>query len=214
MSILDNLKAKFGSKNQVGAVQQKSGKANDVQQYLEPRFSTQEDVIKYIKNVPDGITFIHGKAGSGKTHIIRQLQCMVLGCKVLTPTNLASSLYFNGSTLHSFFYGGFDNLEEGFQNPLNISYRLLDQKLASRIRGVSLLVIDEISMVRADTLEMANAVLQNVMKNNKPFGGIPVVLVGDLFQLPPIVESEATRAYLQQEYGGIYFFIVTSFGII
>lgn len=173
--------------------------------YIEPTGSSQEQVLDYLKMKPKGITFIHGKAGCGKTYTIRKIVDMVQGCQVLTPTNLAATLYKNARTLHSFFYGAFDDLEEGYQNPLNLSAERCDL-FAHRIRQIAMLIIDEISMVRADTFEMMNAICQKGMGNTLPFGGIPVVVVGDLFQLPPIVSDEAVLAYLKREYGGIYFF--------
>ena len=173
--------------------------------HIEPIGSSQEQVLDYLKTKPKGITFIHGKAGCGKTYTIRKIVDMVPGCQVLTPTNLAATLYKNARTLHSFFYGAFDDLEEGFQNPQNLSAERCDL-FAHRIRQITMLIIDEISMVRADTFEMMNAICQKGMGNTLPFGGIPVVVVGDLFQLPPIVSEEAVLAYLKREYGGIYFF--------
>ncbi len=69
-----------------------------------------------------------------------------------------------------------------------------------------MLVFDEISMVRSDTFEMMEQICRKAKGNNLPFGGIPVVLVGDLFQLPPVVSENAVYEYLLKEYGGIYFF--------
>ena len=71
-----------------------------------------------------------------------------------------------------------------------------------------MLIIDEVSMVRADLFEMMNQICQKALNSDLPFGGVPVVLVGDLFQLPPIVSEDAVLEYLQKEYGGIYFSIV------
>ena len=173
--------------------------------YIEPKGCTQEEVLNYLHNAPNGITFIHGKAGCGKTYLIKKIEISVAGCQVLTPTNLAASLYKNARTLHSYFYGGFDKLDEGFQNPNNLNDGRCDL-FASRIRNLSMLIIDEISMVRVDTFEMMNQICQKCKGNNHPFGGIPVVLVGDMFQLPPIVSDEAVLLYLKKEYGGIYFF--------
>ena len=173
--------------------------------YIEPKGCTQEDAFKYLQNSPQGITFIHGKAGCGKTYLIQKVESFIGGCQVLAPTNLAASLYKNGKTLHSFFYGGFDDLDEGFQDPHNLT----DERcalLAPRISQVRMLVIDEISMVRADTFEMMNQICQRCKRNELPFGGIPVIVVGDMFQLPPIVSEEAVLAYLKKEYDGIYFF--------
>ena len=173
--------------------------------YIEPKCSTQEEVYNYLTGSPSGITFVHGKAGCGKTYLINRITQKVQGCQVLVPTNLAASLYKGARTMHSFFYGAFDNLDEGYQNPENIT----SGKVASirhSLIGIKLLVIDEISMVRADLFEMMNQICQKALENTLPFGGIPVVLVGDLFQLPPIVSDDAVYEYLKREYGGIYFF--------
>lgn len=173
--------------------------------YIEPKCSTQEEVYNYLTGSPSGITFVHGKAGCGKTYLINRITQKVQGCQVLVPTNLAASLYKGARTMHSFFYDAFDNLDEGYQNPENIT----SGKVASirhSLVGVKLLVIDEISMVRADLFEMMNQICQKALENTLPFGGIAVVLVGDLFQLPPIVSDDAVYEYLKREYGGIYFF--------
>ena len=166
---------------------------------------TQEDVLKYLKEIPSGITFVHGKAGCGKTYLIKKLVTEVGGCQVLTPTNLAASLYQGARTIHSFFYGGLDDLAEGYNDPQNLTDAKTDP-FCIKLKGIRLLIIDEISMVRADLFEMMNQICQKALNNQKPFGGIPVVLVGDMFQLPPIVSENAVLEYLKHEYGGIYFF--------
>lgn len=167
--------------------------------------SSQEEVLNYLRAIPSGITFVHGKAGCGKTYLINRLVSEVSGCQVLTPTNLAASLYKGARTLHSFFHGALDNLDEGYQNPQNLSPSR-SMGIALRLQGIRMLIFDEISMVRSDFFEMMNQICQNALSSKKPFGGIPVVLVGDLFQLPPIVSEDAVFDYLKIEYGGIYFF--------
>ena len=168
---------------------------------------TQDDVLKYLRNVPAGITFVHGKAGCGKTTLIKKLVSEISGCQILTPTNLAASLYHGARTMHSFFNGALDDLDEGYQNPQNLTPITMD-KFNSRcnLRAFSMLIIDEISMVRADLFEMMNQICQKALGNDNPFGGMPIVVVGDMFQLPPIVSDDAVLEYLKQEYGGIYFF--------
>lgn len=173
--------------------------------YVPPVGATQQDVIDYLSKRPKGMTFVHGKAGCGKTYLIRQIESKVHGCQVLTPTNLASSLYANARTLHSFFWKGFDKLEEGFQNPDNID-QLKARAMAQELDGVSMLIFDEVSMIRSDTFEMMSRLCQMAKGDSRPFGDIPVVMVGDLFQLPPVVADAAVNDYLMQEYGGIYFF--------
>lgn len=167
--------------------------------------TTQSDVLNYLSTIPSGITFVHGKAGCGKTTLIKQLVSQISGCQVLAPTNLAASLYKGARTIHSFFYGALDSLDEGYQNPDNLSFGNTNA-FRMILSGVKMLIIDEISMVRADLFEMMNQICQKAFGNTKPFGGIPIVVVGDMFQLPPIVSDDAVMDYLKVEYGGIYFF--------
>lgn len=167
--------------------------------------STQQQVLDYLRGKPQGMTFVHGKAGSGKTYLIRQIESGVAGCLVLAPTNLAASLYRFGQTFHSYFWRAFDKLDEGYQNPANLSEQSA-RSMASALRNVRLMVIDEISMVRADTLQMIDAICRMALGEDKPFGGIPTVFVGDLFQLPPVADDPAVSLYLEHEYGGLYFF--------
>ena len=174
-------------------------------EHVEPVGSTQQDVLDYLRNRPSGITFVHGKAGCGKTYLIRQIEKSVAGCQVLVPTNLAATLYKKARTIHSYFWSSFDQLEEGFQNPDALTEAKVAQT-AVQLSGVSMLVIDEISMVRADTFEMMDRICRLGLKSDRPFGGLPIVAVGDLFQLPPVVNDTAVEQYLRQEYGGIYFF--------
>ena len=167
--------------------------------------SSQEDVLNFLRGIPSGITFVHGKAGCGKTYLINRLVSQIAGCQVLTPTNLAASLYRGARTIHSYFYGALDNLDEGYQDPANLDSSKVF-KVGSSLKAIRMLVIDEISMVRSDLFEMMNQICQRALNNNLPFGGIPLVVVGDLFQLPPIVSDDAVLEYLNNEYGGVYFF--------
>ena len=209
MSIFDNL---FGKKRK-----QKNGKATPGSKEdlsVSEEFNlppdgaltdTQQDVLDYLTNNPQGITFVHGKAGCGKTWLIRQIESSVSGCQVLAPTNLAASLYHSARTLHSFFYGAFNDINEGIQNPATLDPSKTS-KIAAVLHGVNLLVFDEVSMIRSDTFEMMNRICRMVRGSSLPFGGIPVVVVGDLFQLPPVVSDDAIYKYLLREYGGVNFF--------
>ena len=152
------------------------------------------------------ITFIQGKAGSGKSYLVKELRKILGVDEILCPTNLAKQVYGNAAkTIHSFFFTEFDPIEEGFQNPKEYDHVRNDGFLG-KILLTRVIVIDEVSMVRCDLLEMIHKILSTVLGNNLPFGGIKIILVGDMFQLPPIVESEETLKYLKREYGGIYFF--------
>lgn len=174
--------------------------------YIEPVGCSQEEVLEYLRGTPAPLTFIHGKAGCGKTTLLKKIEAEMPRCQILAPTNLARSMYRRAYTIHSYFYGAFDPLENGYQDPANASKAAITVGVALRLTDIDLLVIDEISMVRADVFEMMSALLSHARDDDRPFGGVPVVVVGDLFQLPPVVEDPAVEEYLRDEYGGIYFF--------
>lgn len=173
-----------------------------------PSFSghSQDDVFNFLTAIPQGITFVHGKAGCGKSFLIKKIAKAVPGCRIVTPTNLAASLYPHAATYHSFLYKALDDVADGYQNPDNLAGRIIPQNIEESIRSMTMLIVDEVSMVRADALEMIHRIFCKVMASTEPFGGIPVVLVGDLFQLPPVVADATTYEYLIEEYGGIHFF--------
>ena len=156
------------------------------------------------------ITFIQGKAGTGKSYLIKELVNILGIDEILCPTNLAKQVYekdynVSAKTIHSFFYREFDDIDEGFQNPNEYDY-VRNEDFISEIHSKNIIVIDEVSMVRSDLLEMIHKILSTAMGNDLPFGGIKIILVGDMFQLPPVVESDETLKYLNNEYGGAYFF--------
>lgn len=166
----------------------------------------QQRIIDACRYNPAPITIIQGKAGSGKSFMVKELLKNLSSAVVLTPTNMAKSVYGNvAQTYHSFFWGEFDDLEEGFQNVRNYRFKNFD-RCVRNIQNAHILILDEISMVRADFFEMMNVICQSVKRSSLPFGGIPIILVGDMFQLPPVVDNEETLKYLLNEYGGPYYF--------
>ena len=118
---------------------------------------------------------MHGKAGCGKTYLLQKVEKEIAGCQILAPTNLACKLYNNAITLHSFFYGAFDNLDESYQNPSNLNSSVKASKAALYVKSVKMLIIDEISMVRADTFEMMNCIFQKIFDNNKSFMSFKII---------------------------------------
>lgn len=164
----------------------------------------QQEVIDACLYNPKPITIIQGKAGSGKSYLVKELLKRI-DAVILTPTNMAKSVYPQAQTFHSFFYGELDDLDEGFQDAPNYVYKN-NPWVRNRLSSIKAIVFDEISMVRVDYFEILNKICQNARSNNKTFGGIQIILVGDMFQLPPIVEDEETYKYLIKEYGGIYYF--------
>ncbi len=140
--------------------------------------------------------FITGKAGTGKSYLLKYFRQNTSKNALYTAPTGISALNIEGVTLHRTF--GFNNLQEN--QPININK---DQK--KLLKKIDTLVIDEISMVRADTFNRINMIFQEVMENDKPFGGKQIIVLGDLFQLPPVAKRDETE-YLSDKYGGIYFF--------
>lgn len=166
----------------------------------------QQTIANAILSSNTPITIIQGKAGTGKSYLIREIARSLGRYQILCPTNLAKQVYGSAQTMHSFFYGEFDNIDDGYNNPTKYTFVRNPQFFLRKITSIDTFVFDEISMVRSDTFEMMNKICQVARQSNAPFGGIRVILVGDMFQLPPIVEEEDVFKYLTKEYGGIYFF--------
>ncbi|WP_242496318.1 AAA family ATPase [Xylanimonas protaetiae] len=153
-----------------------------------------------------GSMFLTGKAGTGKSTLIRHfMESTRRRVVVAAPTGIAA-LNVDGLTLHRLFSFGasttLDDVETGDYRP---------RRFAREIRGMDTLIIDEASMVRADLLDQIEVALRRYGPHpGKPFGGVQVVLVGDLFQLPPVV-PEREKAWLASRYETEYFFSARAF---
>ena len=161
--------------------------------------------------------FLTGKAGTGKTTLLREIiETTHKNTVVVAPTGIAA-LNAGGVTIHSLFqlpFGGFlpDNLAPDFSETtkfeskatLRRHFKMSGLK-QSVIRNMELLIIDEVSMLRADLLDAIDFMMQTVRKNNKPFGGVQVLFIGDLLQLPPVIRDEEWRT-LKKYYKGKFFF--------
>jgi len=145
--------------------------------------------------------FLTGRAGTGKTTLLRQLIFNSLEkAVVLAPTGLAA-VNVGGQTIHSFF---------------NFPPRLLDAGDTKKIRNqrlvkaIETMVIDEVSMVRADMMQAIDNSLRLNRADKRPFGGVRMILSGDLHQLPPVVGADVEHI-LQESYGGAWFFKAPGF---
>lgn len=141
--------------------------------------------------------FITGKAGTGKSTLLQLFRNTTKkNAVVVAPTGIAA-LNVKGQTIHSFF-----------KFPAKPMARHEIKKLRSRkvFQKMEVLIIDEISMVRADLLDNIDYFLRKNRENPKPFGGVQVLFFGDLFQLPPVVSSEAEQQLFQSFYDSPYFF--------
>lgn len=148
-----------------------------------------------------GNLFLTGRAGTGKTTLLRRfLEHSGDKAVVLAPTGVAA-MNAGGQTLHSFF-----KFPPRLIEPTDIR-RLRSTRL---VRAIDTMIIDEISMVRSDMLDAIDASLKLNRGSKRPFGGVRMILAGDLHQLPPVVRGEEADI-LRERYGGAYFFNAQAF---
>ncbi len=173
-------------------------------------------VLQFINQTNRSI-FLTGKAGTGKTTLLKEIiKSTHKNCVVVAPTGIAA-LNAGGVTIHSMFqlpFGGFipDNSTPQFlenskfetKATLRRHFRMSGLK-KSVIQNMELLIIDEVSMLRSDLMDAIDFMLQSVRRKNLPFGGVQVLFIGDLLQLPPIIRDDEWRT-LRSYYKGKFFF--------
>lgn len=175
---------------------------------INPQF---EHVLNFVNQTNQPI-FLTGKAGTGKTTLLKYIkENTVKQIAVVAPTGVAA-INAGGSTIHSFFQFAFApflpvlNLEGNADHskiPVTFKYNSLRLSI---LRKLELLIIDEISMVRADLLDQIDFVLRSTRKKTHlPFGGVQVMFIGDMHQLPPVVNQEEWKL-LSHIYQSPYFF--------
>lgn len=149
-----------------------------------------------------GSAFITGKAGTGKSTLLQLFRRTTRKkIAVLAPTGVAA-LNVQGQTIHAFF--GFP---PRILTPSEAKRRVTRKDLLRLYKNLEVLVIDEISMVRADMLDAIDIFLRLNRENYRPFGGLQVVFFGDLFQLPPVINKDPLeQAYFTDHYQSPYFF--------
>lgn len=150
--------------------------------------------------------FLTGKAGTGKTTLLHYIkEHTYKSCVIAAPTGIAA-LNAGGTTLHSLLQlpiGAFipDSMAQlpSTPNQLLVTPRdfrrhiHLQERKIRLLRALELLVIDEVSMLRADTLDLIDLLLRSVRRSPLPFGGVQVLFIGDLMQLPPVVKPQEGR---------------------
>lgn len=176
-----------------------------------------EYTLRFINQTNKSV-FLTGKAGTGKTTLLREIIATThKNTVVVAPTGIAA-LNAGGVTIHSLFQLPFaaflpDSKELPFfsetvkfenQHSLTRHFNMNATKKAV-IRNMELLVIDEVSMLRADILDAMDFMLRKVRRNEQSFGGVQVLYIGDLLQLPPVVKQEEWRL-LSNYYRGMFFF--------
>lgn len=168
-----------------------------------------ETARRYVEQTGVSV-FLTGKAGTGKTTFLRDIVATTTKRRVvLAPTGVAA-VNAGGVTIHSFFQLPFDpylpdvkELVTEYQMPEN--KKSLSKTKLNIIRTLELLIIDEISMVRADLMDAIDMTLRRYRRSSRPFGGVQLLLIGDVHQLSPVV-TESERTYMQRVYPTPYFF--------
>jgi uncharacterized protein YpbB len=162
--------------------------------------------------------FLTGKAGTGKTTLLKKIIASTYkNVVIVAPTGIAA-LNAGGVTIHSFFqlpFGGFVpefGVAPQFSNAVKLETKdslmrhfTMNKQRQNMMRNLELLIIDEVSMLRADLLDAMDWTLRNVRRENQPFGGVQVLYIGDLLQLPPVVKNEEWSV-LRNYYQGMFFF--------
>ena len=179
------------------------------QPFVNQKLQFVEDLVLHT----DAHIFLTGRAGTGKTTFLKSLPSKThKRMVVVAPTGVAA-INAGGQTIHSFFQLPFGpQLPEGANVPLQQSKKEQAAQF-QKIRGtklkimrtLDLLVIDEISMVRADVLDAVDAVLRRTRRSSKPFGGVQVLMIGDVHQLAPVAKPEEWEV-LAPYYKTVYFF--------
>ena len=173
--------------------------------------------LQFINQTQKSI-FLTGKAGTGKTTLLREIIATThKSTVVVAPTGIAA-LNAGGVTIHSMFQLPFSAFIPSYQEASQFTETVkFENKETLRrhfkmnnvkrnvIRNMELLIIDEVSMLRADLLDAIDFMMQTVRKNSRPFGGVQVLFIGDLLQLPPVIRDEEWRT-LRNYYKGKFFF--------
>ena len=135
--------------------------------------------------------FLTGKAGTGKTTFLHRLKMECLKRMVVVAPTGVAAINAKGVTIHSFFQMPFGPILPNTEaSPASSFNRKFSKTKIDIIRSLDLLVIDEISMVRADLLDGIDKILKRFRNNNEVFGGVQLLMIGDLQQLSPVVKEQ------------------------
>ena len=151
--------------------------------------------------------FLTGRAGTGKTTFLKHLKTATAKRMIVTAPTGVAAINAGGVTLHSFFQLPIGPFIPGNETAVHSRERLFrfSREKKQIIKSLDLLVIDEVSMVRPDVLDAVDFVLRHHRRSSLPFGGVQLLLIGDLYQLPPVVKPDEWDL-LKSCYDSIYYF--------
>jgi len=155
------------------------------------------EIIDLFQNTNENL-FITGKAGTGKSTLLKHISGLDPDAILLAPTGIAA-INIKGETVHSFF-----KLKPGYELD-EAKHVRIDNNTIGKYAGVKTVIIDEISMIRADILDAIDVFLKRVKNNQTSFGGVRMIFFGDLFQLPPVLMRDEKQQFLQN-FDSPYFF--------
>jgi hypothetical protein len=149
--------------------------------------------------------FLTGKAGTGKTTFLKHIRHSThKNCIVAAPTGVAA-INAGGMTLHSLFQLPFEPFIPGMDYRNSKERFRFSATKRDMLQRLELLIIDEVSMLRADTLDSIDAMLRYIRRSDRPFGGVQILYIGDMFQLPPVVKDDEW-IFLREHYRSPFFF--------
>jgi ATP-dependent DNA helicase PIF1 len=158
---------------------------------------TQEEALTILKTGAN--VFLTGEPGAGKSHTIntytRWLREHGIEPAITASTGIAAT-HIGGMTIHSWSGIGIKRSLSAY----DLDRIAATEHVVKRMRRTKILIIDEVSMLSPDTLNMVDAVCREVFANSRPFGGLQIIFVGDFFQLPPIVKREEARSMDPQDF--------------
>ena len=172
------------------------------------------DFVEELVLYTDAHIFLTGKAGTGKTTFLKNLPMKTYKRMVVVAPTGVAAINAGGQTIHSFFQLPFGpQLPEDAINPNQrnayasprMQYQKLNKRKINLMRSLDLLIIDEVSMVRADVLDAIDTVLRRIRRSSKPFGGVQLLMIGDVHQLAPVAKAEEW-GMLAPYYNTTYFF--------
>ncbi len=175
-----------------------------------------QDLVRHFIEATNQSIFLTGRAGTGKTTLLKSItEHTHKRYVILAPTGVAA-INAGGSTIHSFFglhpftFIPFGNINTNSEKKIETAYSLargirLNNPKIEVIKNLDVLIIDEISMVRCDLLDAVDVVLKKYRNNQLPFGGVQLLMIGDLYQLPPVIKEDE-NIILKPFYSSYYFF--------